>query len=390
MKRIVLITLTAVVFLSSCGANVYRATIQGFVRDTITDAGINDAFVRIYDRQPETATDEGFFALTSTVTQGGNAGFFSSAVLWRSVFSRFGAEASTGEIWLGITHPDYADIVVQAVGILSDETNSLATTFMESTSFRVDEVRGQVVDTNGDGVNGVRIVLDFLATDDPEDEVVLTETDETSGEDGVFTFADLVWTDDEAAGQDSDDEDVVIGIVDDDEWESTEQISATLTSGQDRDFGSNPINATRQARTDFNATVLGVAYSYYDGDGAGGGSPDEPDVPAVGLEVLLSFTDGDGTVIEQLQQTAADGSFQFAIDWTDSTPGNFDDGAADSSAVDSQIPDGEDGLLVDITYDPNGTWTPNPFDPTGLDITGFRVKSWITPNRLPEARFDAD
>ncbi len=389
MNRIVLIGTAAVVFLTSCGANVYRASIQGFVRDGVTDAGINDAEVRLYDREPSSAADEGFFALTSTVTQGGNAGFFGSAVLWRSVFSRFGAEASTGEIWLGISHPDYTERVVEAVGILSDETNTLATTFLDSTAFRVDEVRGQVVDTNGDGVNGVRVVLDFTRTEDPEDEVVLSDTDDVTGEDGIFTFTDLVWNDEESAGEDTDEEEIVIAVVDDDEWESTEQISDTLTSGQDRDF-TNPINANRQARTDFDAVVTGSAYSYYDGDGAGGGAPDKPDRPAVGLEVLLTFTDGDGTTVQQLTTTGGDGSFQFTIDWTDNTPGNFDDGSPDVVAEDAQIPDGEDGLLISIDYDPAGTWSTPPFNPAGLNVTDFRVKSWITPNRLPDASFDAD
>ena len=151
----------ATALLASCGGYYYRATVQGFVVDDESDAGINEATVRVYTDEIEEPDAEGYVVQTSTVTQGGNAGYYSSTVIWRRVFGAYGQEGDTTTLWLSVTHPDYGAQVVSAEGILSEEDNLIATIRLAQTSYDLPALRGRVVDGNGVGVNGVRVVLDL-------------------------------------------------------------------------------------------------------------------------------------------------------------------------------------------------------------------------------------
>ncbi|MFW5744614.1 MAG: hypothetical protein ACOC2D_15155, partial [Spirochaetota bacterium] len=190
------VALAAAGLLASCGGYYYRATVQGFVVDDESDAGINEATVRVYTDEVEEPDAEGYVVQTSTVTQGGNAGYYSSTVIWRRVFGAYGQEGDTTTLWLSVTHPDYGSRVVSAEGILSEEDNLIATIRLSQTSYDLPALRGRVVDGNGAGVNGVRVVLDLPqveGTNDATDDVTLTAT--VDGTSGTYEFAPVEWSD---------------------------------------------------------------------------------------------------------------------------------------------------------------------------------------------------
>ena len=346
----------ATALLASCGGYYYRATVQGFVVDDESDAGINEATVRVYTDEIEEPDAEGYVVQTSTVTQGGNAGYYSSTVIWRRVFGAYGQEGDTTTLWLSVTHPDYGAQVVSAEGILSEEDNLIATIRLAQTSYDLPALRGRVVDGNGVGVNGVRVVLDLPqveGTDGDTDDVTLTATiDETSG---TYEFAPVEWSDANTADENGE---VTATIrVDDPEWGDDDYIverQVVLVPGDQTRVVTSDISVSRLPRTEFTTTVTGRLVERLV-DGTGGFVEDRP---VQGGGVTLSFdrdTDGGPETETFADTTDAQGTYSFTVTWVDNAPGDFD--AADEQTTASVrgttdgVADGEDGLVVEVAYE---------------------------------------
>lgn len=353
------------VVLASCGGYYYTATVQGFVRDSSDDGGVNGVTVRFYEEVPEAADSEGFFAETSTTTSGGSAGFYSNRVIWRNAFGRFGAEGDTGTVHLGLSHPDYASQIVEIPAVLSDTTNTVRDVLLERLSFEVPVVRGQVIDTNGDGVNGVRMVLDLASTtDETEDYVTTTAT--VDGQAGTYEFDEVSWIDEAASGESSDDETITI-TVDDNEYESSDSPTFVITSGVEREIES-PISVTRIPQTEFAATVQGsTVFRVSDGSTV-------EETPIAGVVVTLTFTDDEGaTTLETV--TNAAGNYQFFVEWTD-------DGTTPDPA-DANAPTGENALSTQIEFDATNVRFATDIDTGGTPVD-FIVRSWVGQNVVPD------
>jgi len=359
----------ATALLASCGGYYYRATVQGFVVDEESDAGINEATVRVYTDEIEEPDADGYVVQTSTVTQGGSAGYYSSTVIWRRVFGAYGTEGDTTTLWLAITHPDYGSQIVSAEGILSEEDNLIATIRLSQTSFDLPALRGRVVDGNGAGVNGVRVVLDLPqveGTDEDTDEVTLTAT--VDGTSGTYEFSPVEWSD--ANTTDPNGEVSATIRVDDPEWGDPSSTGDPATSdddyiverqvvlvpGDQTRVVTSAIPVSRLPRTEFTTTVTGRLVERLV-DGSGGFVEDRP---VQGVGVTLSFDrDTDGGLESPYRiladSTDAQGAYSFTVTWVDNAPGDFDaaderSGATVGTQTDG-IADGEDGLEVTVSYD---------------------------------------
>ena len=365
------ISVIAAILLVGCG-NYYRAEIQGFVIDSQSDTGINDATVRLYLGEPADAAEDGFFARTSTATSNNQPGYFRNSVVWNAWFSSFGPEGDSGAAYLGITHEDYAPAIVSVPGVLSDTVNTVQNVRLDRISFEVPSVSGRVVDVNGDGVNGVRMVLDLASTTDDSDDYVVITGDEPDGP-GYYVFESVEWRDDINAGNDSDDEEIPL-TVDDGEWEAPAGLAVTLTSGQER-VVSTDIQVTRQARTEFDTNVAGGVFDIVG----------ETQIPRAGIGVRITLA-GSGDIV--YTQTGANGRFTVRIEWTDTVPQDFDQDGSVAGGGDASIPEGEDGLLINIDYDSDGNslygQTPNGDLIDERSIAGYQLKSWINPNYVPD------
>lgn len=359
----------ATALLASCGGYYYRATVQGFVVDDESDAGVNEATVRVYTDEIEEPDAEGYVVQTSTVTQGGNAGYYSSTVIWRRVFGAYGQEGDTTTLWLSVTHPDYGAQVVSAQGILSEEDNLIATIRLAQTSYDLPALRGRVVDGNGAGVNGVRVVLDLPqvdGTDDETDEVTLTAT--IDGTSGTYEFAPVEWSDANTA--DANGEVTATIRVDDPEWGDPDytgdpgtsdddyivERQVVLVPGDQTRVVTSDIPVSRLPRTEFTTTVTGRLVERLV-DGTGGFVEDRP---VQGVAVTLSFVrllePAPGTETVTLADTTdAQGTYSFTVTWVDNAPGDFDDADERSGATvggeTDGVADGEDGLVVEVAYE---------------------------------------
>ncbi|MBU8914183.1 MAG: hypothetical protein KOO61_09185 [Spirochaetales bacterium] len=366
------VTLVVAAILSIGCGNYYSAEIQGFVIDSGSNTGINGATVRLYLNEPVGAADDGFFARTSTATSNNLPGYFRNAVVWRAWFASFGPEGDSGTVYLGITHDDYAAAVVSVPGVLSDAINTVQNVRMDRISFEVPTVKGRVVDVNGDGVNGVRMVLDLASTTDNAEDYVTVTGDESDGP-GYYVFDEVEWRDDANAGNDSDDEEITL-TVQDGEWDAPAGLAVTLTSGQERVVATD-IAVTRQPRTEFATNVAGGVFDVVV----------ETQIPRAGVGVRITLA-GSGDII--YAQTGADGRFAVRIEWTDTVPRDFDGDENDGDGDDTSIPEGEDGLLMDIDYDTDGNslygQVPNGDEVDERSIAGYQLKSWINPNFVPD------
>ena len=377
------VAMTGSLLLFSCG-RYYSGEIAGYVKDAESKAGINGAVIKLFLSEEEVTTEE-YVVKTASMNSNGNDGYFSHKIIWRQTFGEFGAEGDSGEIWLTAEHEDYQTVSVQINGILSDTINVIPDIVLERATFEVPEVLGRVVDVNGDGVNGVRAVLDLDSTaDETEDYVPPTATIE--GNTGTYRFENVTWKDEEAAGQNSDDEPVTIS-VDDSEYTGDTALSITLTSGQKREV-TDEILVTRKPRTDFSARVTGQVMRRYGISGGG----EITDVPEQGVEVKLIFYNQDLELEKVLySQTDGTGTYSFFVEWRDEHPKDYDVSGDNDAGEDGSIPEGEDGLWFEIqfltepfydsgahTYDFIGD---NPDNPEATDP---KLKSWLNPNYMPD------
>ena len=369
--------LCAVVLLASCGG-YYTSDIAGYVKDDENGLGVNGAIIRVYAEEPESADAEGFSVETASMTSGGNAGYYSHKIIWKNWFPSFGEEGDSGSVWIGITHDDYIETTRLVQGILSETVNVVPDVYLTRASFSSPEVSGVIIDVGGNGVNGVRTVLDLESTvDDQEDYVTVTAT--VDGVDGVFQFEDVRWRDESPDSPSADTENAVISVADAD-YETDDIVPVIITSDQASRVTTEVV-VTRQPRIIFSGNLYGRCIRRYLS------SQDVQEIPAQGIEVTLTYIDEMGEHL-LYDYTDASGTFAFFVQWIDSVPGNFD-GTAAVDTLDPTIPDGEDGIFAQVFFDP-------PFDvatyggdidggdPLTFDDQDFALKSWINPNYLPD------
>lgn len=493
IRRLVLTGIATAALLAGCG-RYFNAEIAGYVKDSESEAGINGAVIRIYLAEPESPEAEGFIVETASVSSSGNDGYFNHRIIWENAFPAFGAEGDTSTVWLGISHEDYLPAIAPIRGILSDTVNFVPDVLLDRAEFSVPSVRGRVVDPVGDGLNGIRVVLDILSTEDEEDYV--TVTTEIDGVDGTYEFTDVSWRDDEAAGSGSDTEEVEI-LIDDNDYSSSDVLAVLLSSdqhievsgvinaasdefsvprvwGRVVDVAGNPVNGVRVvldlASTDgtdetedyvattatidaedgtfeFNdvtwvdETALGslsdeesATLSIDDNDyetsdtitvtlesdqeqeltqeftvtridatsftaritgrtiERTGTSPDIQETPRQGIEVVCTFEDDDPDSPHTVYAyTNPDGEYSIPIQWTDLSPGDFLEDTPDDT-----IPQGEDGLIVEITFSApfasasfvgaiGGSGVGVYELPAGEIDDDRLIKSWLNPTYVPDA-----
>jgi hypothetical protein len=354
--------------LLSCGY-VYDAEIQGFIEDSETGQGINGASIYVFAKEPDAADDDGYITITSTTTTNNQQGYYRAAVLWSELFGEFGSEGDTKSLWIGVIHPDYESALIEAKGILSGTANTLSLIQLDRITFTAPWVGGRIVNASGEGVNGVRVVLDLDSTTDTEDYVANTTIIE--GVPGSYRFQNVSWRDPANAGNSSDDEDAVVS-VDDSQWQGASTANVTITSDQEITV-SDSIQVSRVARTEFSVTLRG---RILDRDGS-----NEYGISGVQIEI---DKDNDGSA-DFYAQSGQDGSWSVQISWTDVESPNQDfDYEGGDTALDPGIPAGEDGLLVNISYLNLPADDGDAYSTAGADETAYRIFSWNAVNSTPD------
>jgi len=361
MKPKLLIVTILTTLLFGCG-RYYSAEIAGYVRDSNNDNGINGAIIRMYLTKPESADSGGFIAETASMTSGGNDGYYNHKIIWQTTNPKFSDEGDSGSIWISVTHPDYTSKIVEVSGIISDTVNVVPDIKLKRATFSCPTVTGKVVNVNGEGVNGVRVVLDLQSTPDNDSDYVTTTTT-LNNEPGSYRFNNVTWRDEHPDSAETDTENATI-YIDDSEYTSDTTLNVKLTSGQDNEIPDN-ITVTRKPRSEFSTTVTGRCIERVvktDGE--------VQIIPLQGIDVTITYTD-DNDSHTLTDTTDNNGNFSIMVQWTDSTPGENDS------------PQGEDTQDISIYYtDTSGTYS---FSYTQSSPGSFTIRSWKNPNYLPDA-----
>ncbi len=261
-----------------------------------------------------------------------------------------------------------------SVTLTSDQPTEVSDPIdVTSTRFSVPDVTGRVIrQGTGEPLNGVRVVLDLSSTDD-EDTDYVTTTRTIDDEDGTYRFDDVTWEDEDPDDPAYDTESAVVR-VDDDVYEwvdegNPRELAVSLRSEQPANV-PDVIPVSRQARSEFSTRLVGACVRRVtDNNGV------VTEYPLRGVEVTVTYIDDDGEST-LVQQTGPDGEFAFFLSWTDETPRDYDSG------TDESIPEGEDGILVDVAYSLAGETFETP---AGQSVSDLPVKSWLEPNYLPDA-----
>ncbi len=270
IRNIFIKTAAAVIILllfPACGGFFHKAEIGGYVKDSESDNGINGADIRIYLTLPLTPDAEGYIARTSSNTANGNDGYFSNRVVWENSKPIFGEEGDSGTVYIGITHDDYYGQIIPVIGILSDTPNLIPDTVLESSTFSIEELRLSLVDSSGEKINNVRVVLDLNSTaDDEEDYVVRSAVNE--GDDGVVIFQDVTWRDpDSTDGVETNTETAVLFIDDVDyrldfnDIAAADLFSDSAADDLGRDYGIKLSFTADQSRTLDPVTLIPIQFT---------------------------------------------------------------------------------------------------------------------------------
>ena len=347
---------------TSCG-RYFSAEIAGYVKDSDNETGVDGAVIRIYHEEPESANADGFIVETASITSGGNPGYFSHRIIWQKLFPEFGAEGDTGSLFLGITHADYLPTVTEVRGVLSDTLNLVPDVRLDRATFVAPRVTGLVVDPTGAGVDGVRVVLDLVSTEDETSDYVAF-TGEVEGVTGTYEFEDVTWRDDEAAGSGSDTETATISVEDPD-YSSPANVSVSLVSDVEI-IVSDSITAL-----DAEYLVPRVSGRVLDAAGA----------PINGVRVVLDLasTDGAGEDEDYVVNTALvegeDGVFDFTdVRWEDPV-------ALESLLV-------EDTESATLRIDDNEYEAAAPVDVTLTSDEEYELATDISVSRIDSTSFE--
>lgn len=314
--------------------------------------------------------------------------FVITGIQWRDTSPNASDDGIGATATLTIDDPDYrlADGDSISLDLVSGQDLELADDVeAQQVTFTAGSLTGRVIRAGtSEGVNGVRMVLDVDSTAD-EDEDYVTTTATIDGVVGSFAFNGVSWEDQNPESPTSDTESGDVYVDDANYYWAADSNNdppltraVSLVSDQATEL-SSAISVNRFPRTEFSAELEGRVVERT--SGADGTS--DSGVP--GVTVTLTFADEDGgggsTTRTLTATTNPNGDFDFFVEWTDSTPRDADDAASDAGGGESDIPEGEDIMLVDITYDISGT----TFDAAPPNVTDFEAKSWQTPNYLPTA-----
>jgi hypothetical protein len=330
LKTVPIAFICALSFLAlSCGNRFFSATLSGYVRETGADpgtegAGIDGAEVRVYLTAPTTGLEEGYVVKTSTMTSGNQSGYWSHKVMWENWTPSFPDEGDSGAVWVSVRRPGFFPDIIEVSGILSDANNVIPTIELER--ILMSSLRGRVVNSAGQGLNGVRLVLDLSTTAATDDYAATTATDD--GEPGYFQFDDVAWIDADSlpAAAFSAARAIAAGAatetaylrVDDPAWfgavyDAATPLALTLNSGEDRDISATPIVA---ASADFERGV--IEGRVVDSTGAGvNGASVSLDLGSNG--VGADYTATTMRLVSHVGQE--DGWYRFTnVSWTDPSP----------------------------------------------------------------------
>ena len=232
---------------------------------------------------------------------------------------------------------------------------------LDRATFSCPTVTGKVVNVNGEGVNGVRVVLDLESTPDNDADYVTTTTT-LNNEPGSYRFNNVTWRDEHPDSPDTDTENATI-YIDDSEYTSNTTLSVKLTSGQDNEIPDS-ITVTRKPRSNFSTSVAGSCIERVVKTDNG----EIQTIPLKGINVTITYSDDNGshTVTDV---TDANGNYSILVQWTHTT-----------TSTDPEVPEGEDKLILStVKYeDPSNTYTFS-------NLSNIEIKSWIDPNYLPDA-----
>ncbi len=307
--------LALLVCLVGCGDFFYTSDIAGYVKDNDTDEGVDGARVNIYLSEPDSATSAGYVVATATMVSQGNSGYFSHRIIWQESTPDFGEEGDSGRIWIGVSHEDYFPEVVMLDGVLSDTVNVVPDIQLTRITFTSSKVKGRVVDSSGNGVNTVRVVLNLPSTEDiTEDYVVESATDPDDQTIGTFLFEEVEWEDPDAGSGQTSTIDVSFYVDSPDHYSEYNKDSAlvvTLTSGQENEVSQSiVVHEAAFSMPSLKGAVL------LQGSGVNG--------VRVVLD-LLSSEAGEDYVGETYTAGSDDGVFEFVnVSWRDSSPDPVD------------------------------------------------------------------
>lgn len=378
----------ATALLSGC-SYFYTTTLQGYVKDAETDAGVNGATVYFYNEDPGSASaaasnpsgPSGFITGTTTSTSNSNDGYFSATVIWNNPFGKFGDEGDTTTIWAVVVHDDYTIQKKKLLGIFSEGSNTVPDIMITSNVHTCPELTGRVEDSGGNGVNGIRLALDLTPDDGVDDQDYLVTTQTIDGTGGSFSFTDIQW--EGTASTDISHE--VLIRVDDSNYQEADASASVWRQDLAEDSSAtvnDPFPVVRQPRDYFSTTLSGQVYQRYQL------SSDVSDVGKGGVSLTFSWLnetdDAGGTEAKSTTvTTSSDGTFQVTISW-------YDYGTPKDSPSGTDLPEGEDELeltsIVIKTLSSSLTWEVNGVTlvpasgtiTTDSDGVNLYVRSWTS------------
>ncbi len=183
--------------LSSCGNRFFTATVSGYVRESgdqagSAGAGINGAEIRVYLKAPTADSQDDYLVKTSTMSSGGQDGYWSHKIMWEAWFPKFPDSGDSGTVYVWVKRPGYFPVIIAASGILSDSTNVLPTIELERIA--MSSLKGRVTNHFGQGVDGVRLALDLDYSVEEGADYYATSAQNADGS-GYFEFSDIGWID---------------------------------------------------------------------------------------------------------------------------------------------------------------------------------------------------
>ncbi len=202
---VALVAVAGTLFVSGC-ERYYECEISGYIRDDVSEEGVNKATVKVFfDNGDETT-----FQQTLTQTYNGEDGFFVfRRVVWKTDQPLFGDEGDLHDIRIEVEHEDYQPYS-NDVRVVSGAANSVGDIHLLRAFLVSETVDGRVLDRELDedgehpGINGLRVELyvpdvdidtgeaarEWVDTHNPDD-YANTATD--GDEAGHFTFNDVQW-----------------------------------------------------------------------------------------------------------------------------------------------------------------------------------------------------
>lgn len=182
---------------------VYEAEISGFVKDVVSEEGINGARVRIFFNDEDTSYQE-------TLTQSGSGGdgyFVFRRVVWSSWSPVFGDEGDLRDVRVEVVKDDYVDGRAD-LRVVSGAGNAVGDVMLSRTFFVSEQAEGYVRDREADrdgehpGINGLTVELFVPDADVDTDEerrawmrthrpTATTTTTTSEGEPGFYSFANV-------------------------------------------------------------------------------------------------------------------------------------------------------------------------------------------------------